>query len=142
MDGLEYFQTKIVDRLHLPNLNKISKVDQKVYLNKLTHRSYESEIETNWVSAGYAVYKNIHLIKLPECDEKRSSRACDRKVENSKKKSSLSIVGNNALYKKAKQGVMCTKESVAIETYVPTLTVTMTAEIEARNAVHEDMNIS
>ena len=141
MDGLEYFDAKIVDRLHLPTLNKISKADQKDYLDQMKHRSYEREIKIKWVDVGYIVYKNIHLIKLPECDEKRSSRARDRKVENSKRKSSLTIVGNNASYKKAKRDVMCTKESVAIETDVPTLAVTMTAEIEARNAVHEDMNI-
>ena len=35
------------------------------------------------------VGKNIHLIKLPECDEKRSSRARDHKVENSKRKSTM-----------------------------------------------------
>ena len=102
MDGLVYFEAKIVDQLHLPNLNKISKADQKDYLDKMKHRSYESEIEIKWVSAGYIVYKNIHLIKLPECDEKRSSCARDHKVENSERKSSMSIVGNNALYKKAK----------------------------------------
>ena len=141
MDGLEYFDIKIVDQLHLPNLNKISKADQKEYLDKMKHRSYKSKIKIKWVGAGYIVYKNIHFIKLLECDEKRSSRACDNKVENSKRKSSLSIVGNNASYKKAKQGVMCMKESVAIETYLPTLAVTMTAEIEARNAAHKDMNI-
>ena len=140
MDGLDYFEAKIVDRLHLPNLNKISKVDQKVYLDEMKNWSYKGEIEIKWVSAGYTVYKNIHLIKLPECDEKRSSRARDHKVENSKRKSSMSIVGNNVSYKKAKRGVMCTKQSVAIETKVPTLIVTMTAEIKARNGVHEDMN--
>ena len=32
MDGLKYFETKIVDQLHLPNLNKISKADQKSLL--------------------------------------------------------------------------------------------------------------
>ena len=31
-DGLEYFEVMIVDQLHLPNVNKISKADQKVYL--------------------------------------------------------------------------------------------------------------
>ena len=35
---------------------------------------------------------------------------------------------------------MCTKQSVATETKVPTLTVTMTAEIDARNRVHAEMN--
>ena len=109
MDGLEYFEAKIVDRLHLlPNLNKISKADQKVYLDKMKHQSYESEIEIKWVSAGYILYTNIHLIKLPEYDEMRSSCARDHKVENSNRKLSMSIVGNNASYKKAKRGVMCT----------------------------------
>ena len=63
MDGLDYFEAKIVDRLHLPNLNKISKVDQKVYLDEMKNWSYKGEIEIKWVSAGYTVYKNIHLIK-------------------------------------------------------------------------------
>ena len=72
----------------------------------MKHRSYKSEIEIKWVVAGYIVYKNIHLIKLPECDEKRSSRARNHKVINSKRKSSMSIVGNNASYKKAKQDLM------------------------------------
>ena len=44
---------------------------------------------------------------------------------------------NVALYKKANQGVMLTKQTVAIATKVPTLTVNMTAEIEAKNEVHE-----
>ena len=62
----------------------------------MKHRSYESEIEIKWVVAGYIVYKNIHLIKLLECDEKRNSCARDHKVINSKRKSPMSIVGNNA----------------------------------------------
>ena len=62
MDGLEYFEAKIVDQLHLPNLNKISKADQKDYLDKIKYQSYESEIEIKGVNAGYIVYKNIHLI--------------------------------------------------------------------------------
>ena len=40
-DGLGYFKAIIVDRLHLPNLNKISKTDQKVYLLEMKNRSYE-----------------------------------------------------------------------------------------------------
>ena len=55
IDGLEYYDAKIVDQLHLPNLNKISKADQKEYLHKMKHRSYESEIEIKWVGAGYSV---------------------------------------------------------------------------------------
>ena len=39
--GLGYFKAIIVDRFHLPNLNKISKTDQKVYLLEMKNRSYE-----------------------------------------------------------------------------------------------------
>ena len=39
------------------------------------------------------------------------------------------------------RGVRCTKQSVAIATKVPTLTVNMTSEIKARNGVHEKMNL-
>ena len=85
MDGLEHYEAKIVDPSHLPNLNKISKADQKEYLYKMKHRSYESEIEIKWVGAGYIVYKNVHLIKLPECDEKRGKRGRDNNVETPKK---------------------------------------------------------
>ena len=98
MDRLEYFDAKIVDQLHLPNLNKISKADQKDYLDQMKHRSYESEIKIKWVDVGYIVYKNVHFIKLPECDGKRSNCARDNKVEISKRKSSFSIVENNASY--------------------------------------------
>ena len=35
---------------------------------------------------------------------------------------------------------MFTKQSVAIAMKVPTLTINMTVEIEARNEVHEKMN--
>ena len=51
----------------------------------------------------------------------------------------MSIDGKEASCKKANRGVRCTKQSVAIATKVPTLTVNMTAEIEARNGVHEKM---
>ena len=67
-------------------MNKISKADQKEYLHKMKHRSYESEIEIKWVGAGYIVYKNVHLIKLPECEEKRGKRGRDNNVETRKKK--------------------------------------------------------
>ena len=53
---------------------------------------------------------------------------------------STSIDGTEEAFKKANRGVMCTKQSVATETKVPTLTVTMTAEIDARNRVHAEMN--
>ena len=128
-DGLEYFEAVIVDRLHLPNLNKISKADQKVYLVEMKNRSYESEIEIKWISRRDNVYKNIHLIKLPKCDEKRSSRSRSPKVENNKRKSSMSNNDNVASYKKANRGVVLTKQAVAIATNVPTLTLNMTAEI-------------
>ena len=111
-----------------------------MYLVEMKNRSYESEIEIKWISRRDNVYKNIHLIKLPECDEKRSSRSRGNKVENNKRKSSMSIDGKEASCKKANRGVRCTKQSVAIATKVPTLTVNMTAEIEARNGVHEEMN--
>ena len=52
----------------------------------------------------------------------------------------MSIDGKEASCKKANRGVRCTKQSVAIATKVPTLTVNMTAEIEARNGVHKEMN--
>ena len=94
----------------------------------MKNHSYESEIEIEWISRKDIVYKNIHLIKLPECDEKRIRRVRGHKVENNKRKSSMSIDGKEALYKKANQGVMCTKQSVAIATKVPILTVNMTAE--------------
>ena len=57
-DGLEYFEAVIVDRLHLPNLNKISKADQKEYLYKMKHQSYESEIEIKWISRRDNVYEH------------------------------------------------------------------------------------
>ena len=141
MDGLEYYEAKIVDPSHLPNLNKISKADQKEYLYKMKHQSYESEIEIKWVGAGYIVSKNVHLIKLPECDEKRGKRGRDNNVETRRKKISSSIVEIHASCKKTKRGVRCTRESVAVETCVRTLSVTMTAEIAARNAALADMNI-
>ena len=140
-DGLEYFEAMIVDLLHLPNLNKISKADQKVHLVEMKNWSYESEIEIIWISRKDNVYKNIHLIKLPECDEKRISRSRGHKVENNKRKSSMSIDGKEASCKKANQSVRCTKQSVAIATKIPTLTVNMTAEIEARNGVHKEMKL-
>ena len=141
MDGLEYYDAKIVDPSHLPSLNKISKADQKEYLDQMKHRSYESEIEIKWVGAGYIAYKNVHLIKLPECDEKRSKRGRDNSGETRKKNISSSVVENKASCKKAKRGVMCTRDSVAVETCVRTLPVTMTAELEARNGALEDMNV-
>ena len=140
-DGLEYFEAVIVDRLHLPNLNKISHADQKLYLVEMKNRSYESEIEIKWISRRDNVYKNIHLIELQECDEKRSSRSRGNRVEKNKRKSSRSIEGIEGPCKKAMRGVRCTKQSVAIATKVPTLTVNMTSEIKARNGVHEKMNL-
>ena len=102
----------------------------------MKNRNYESEIEIKWIIRRDSVYKNIHLLKLPECDEKRCSRSHTPKVENNNRKSSISINDNKALYKKDNQGVMFTKQSVGIATKVPTLTVNMTAEIEVRNEIH------
>ena len=86
-DGLEYFEAVVVDRLHVPNLNKISHADQILYLNEMKNRSYESEIEIKWISRRDNVYKNIHQIQLQKCEEKRSSRSRGNRV--GKKKGNL-----------------------------------------------------
>ena len=59
-DGSEYFKAMIVDRLHLPNLNKISKANQKAYLIEMKNHSHESEIEIKWVIRRDRVYKRTY----------------------------------------------------------------------------------
>ena len=48
-DNSEFFEAMIVDQLYLPNLNEISKADQKVYLTEMKNWSYKSEIEIKWI---------------------------------------------------------------------------------------------
>ena len=50
----------------------------------------------------------------------------------------MSNIDNVALYKKVTQGVVLTKQTVAIATNVPILTLNVTAEIEDRNKVDEN----
>ena len=105
----------------------------------MKNRSYGSEIEIKWSDRRDCVFKNVHKLKLPECDEKRNSRSRSPRFENNKRKSWMSNIDNVASYKKANRGVVLTKQAVAIATNVPTLTLNMTAEIEGRNKVDEKM---
>ena len=95
------------------------------------------EIEIKWSDRRDCVFKNVHKLKLLECDEKRNSRSRSLRFKNNKRKLRMSNIDNVALYKKANQGVVLTKQAVAIATNVPTLTLNITAEIEGRNKVDE-----
>ena len=67
----------------------------------MKNRSYKSEVEIKWSNRGDCVYKNVHLLKLPECDENRKSHPRSPRVENNKRKLWMSNIDKVASYKKA-----------------------------------------
>ena len=96
--GIKFPEATIIEQLHLPDLNKISERDQQAYLAEIKNCSYESKIRIKWSRREDCVYKNVCLLKLPQCNEKRSSCSRSDKVENKKRKSSVNNYDNEALY--------------------------------------------
>ena len=139
-DGKERHEAIISDLAHLPALNKLCPVRQQAYIVGMKNRSYESKIQIKWTCSGYFTYLNVHLLKLTKKNMKRISRSSAENVENNKRKSSVRNMDNDsdAPCKKANQGVILTKQTVATAINVPTLTVNMIANIKTRrNQTHE-----
>ena len=70
-DGIVFSQATISDQAHLPALNKLGPIDQQAYTVEMKNRSYEIKIEIKWICRGDRVYKNVHLLKLPQRNMKR-----------------------------------------------------------------------
>ena len=96
--GTKFSEATLIDQLRLPDLKKISERDQQAYLAEMKNRSYENKIRIKWSRRGDHVYKYVCLLKLPQCNEKRSSCSRSDKVENKKRKSSVNNYDNEALY--------------------------------------------